>query len=470
MLERHHFQHATSGKRKAAMKHSVGIFSRSDKGDYAWLVTLFSSSDFSDCIQDVRSTVISNSGFQQFIDDASHCSLGIIYHTKNRGRVNITDISGSLYDEELDSLNQLLGRDNVIVVIDDVEDSSHEEKIRILKLQPTIEKLARDLLLISKTEKNNTKTLMTKLRNLTASTSEVHGRSNHGGPDPHVGRSNLEEKLTDTNQTKCKTKDSKPLRGDKSPNTKSTLEILISCSSKSPGVSFRNEGPQTWNDCDGYEFMRGFQAPVGISEESQMPCQSQKMPPSIENLETLDSSETENLYETPDTCINDKPKPRLKNQKSTVWYISENLEKLPNDEFQKDEFSSKTSKIGFNSESLEKLPSKGYPTTQLNNETSNIPYRIERSNKPPIDEFSKVHLYNKPSEVGYTYKSSETKLNHERSKELCDNSDSQCKDESFVVTPPREKCPKQLSSQKSPESQSNNGKWSCVVDELKKKQ
>ncbi|XP_040211878.1 uncharacterized protein LOC120942953 isoform X2 [Rana temporaria] len=397
MLERHHFQHATSGKRKAAMKHSVGIFSRSDKGDYAWLVTLFSSSDFSDCIQDVRSTVISNSGFQQFIDDASHCSLGIIYHTKNRGRVNITDISGSLYDEELDSLNQLLGRDNVIVVIDDVEDSSHEEKIRILKLQPTIEKLARDLLLISKTEKNNTKTLMTKLRNLTASTSEVHGRSNHGGPDPHVGRSNLEEKLTDTNQTKCKTKDSKPLRGDKSPNTKSTLEILISCSSKSPGVSFRNEGPQTWNDCDGYEFMRGFQAPVGISEESQMPCQSQKMPPSIENLETLDSSETENLYETPDTCINDKP-------------------------------------------------------------------------KPPIDEFSKVHLYNKPSEVGYTYKSSETKLNHERSKELCDNSDSQCKDESFVVTPPREKCPKQLSSQKSPESQSNNGKWSCVVDELKKKQ
>lgn len=122
--------------------------------------------------------------------------------------------------------------------------------------------------------------------------------------------------------------------------------------------------------------------------------ESQKMPPSIENFETLDSSETENLYETPDTCINDKP-------------------------------------------------------------------------KPPIDEFSKFHLYNKPSEVGYAYKSSETKLNHERSKELCDNSDSQCKEES-LVTPTREKCPKQLSSQKSPERQSNNGKWSLVVDELKK--
>lgn len=92
------------------MKHSIGIFSRSHKGDYAWLVTLFSSRDFSDCVQDVRSTVISNSGFHQFIDDASQCSLGIIYHTKNRGRVNITDIPGSLYDEELDSLNKLLGK------------------------------------------------------------------------------------------------------------------------------------------------------------------------------------------------------------------------------------------------------------------------------------------------------------------------------------------------------------------------
>ncbi|XP_077303180.1 uncharacterized protein LOC143923397 [Lithobates pipiens] len=456
------------------MKHSVGIFSRSDKGDYAWLVTLLSSSDFSDCIQDVRSTVISNSGFRQFIDGASQCSLGIIYHTKNRGRVNITDVPESLYDEELENLNQLLGRDNVIVVIDDVEDSSHEEKINILKLQPTIGKLACDFLLISKTEKNNTETLVTKLRNVTASTSAVHRSSNHGSPYPQSGRHNLEETLTDINQTKCKTEGSKPVHGDKRPNTKTTHEILIPRSSKSPEASFSNEGPQTWNGCDG--FMREIPTPVGISEESQMTCRtteslnnydSQKMPSSIENLKTLHISETENIYETPETWINDKPKPQPNNRKSTIWYISENSEMLPNNECQKDEFSIKTSKIGFNSESLEKPPGKGFPVTQLNNETSRMPYRIESSNKPSIDEFSKVHSYNKPSEIGYTYKSSETKHNHERSKELCDNSDSLFKEES-PVTPLRDKCPKQLSSQTSIESQSNNGKWFLVVDELKK--
>lgn len=305
----------------------------------------------------------------------------------------------------------------------------------------------------------------------------VHGSSNHGGHDSHYGRHNLEETLTDTNKTKCKTEDSKPLHSDKSPNTKSTHEILIPRSSKSAEVSFSKEVPQTWNDCDGYEFMREISTPVGISEESQMTCSttescnnhhSQKMPSSIENLETLHISETENIYETPDTRINDKPKPQLHNQKSTAWYISENSEMLPNNECQKDEFSSKTSKIGLNSERLEKLPSKGFLVTQLNNETSRIQkYKIESSNKPPTDEFSKVHSHNKPSEIEHTYKSSETKHNHERSKEICDNIDSQCKDES-LVTPLRDKCPKQLSSQKSTESPSNNGKWSLVVDELKK--
>ncbi|XP_040211492.1 uncharacterized protein LOC120942580 isoform X2 [Rana temporaria] len=417
-------------QRKTAMKHSVGIFSRSDKRDYSWLVTLLSSSDFSDCIQDVRSTVISNSGFQQFIDDASQCSLGILYHTKNRGRVNITDISGSLYDDELDNLNQLLGRDNVIVVVDDVEDSSHEEKIRILESQPTIRKLASDLLLITKTEKNNSKTSMTKLRTLMPfnSSSALQGSSTYGGPDPRSGGHNLEEKLTDTNKT-----NHGPLRGDKGPNTKSSYEILKPwISSKSPEVSFRDEGPPIWKDYDCFKSIRKSSIPMGSGEEFEIPLsnkqfcniyyESQKIPLSTENVETWPSWETENIYEDPDSWINDKPKPKIKpKRKSTIWYSSKYSEMLPDNESQEDEFCGKTSNIGIDCEISEKPPSKGYPTYRMNKETSRIRYGSESSKKPPIDEFSGIYLYNKP-EIGFTYKSSGSNPRCERSEELCDKS------------------------------------------------
>ncbi|XP_077303139.1 uncharacterized protein LOC143923389 [Lithobates pipiens] len=457
------------------MKHSVGIFSRSDKGDYAWLVTLLSSSDFSDCVQDVRSTVISNSGFQQFIDDASQCSLGILYHTKNRGRVNITDIPGSLYDEELDNLNQLLGRDNVIVVTDDVGDSSHKEKIRILEGQPTIRKLATDLLLISKTDKNNTKTLMTKLRTLTPfnSTSALQESIPHKVPEPLSGKHNLEETLTNTNKTKHGTKDIKPLHGDKSPNTKSTYDFLKPwISNNSPEVSFSNESPQIWNDYVSFKSTRKSSIPRGSNKESEIPLsppkfcniyyESQKLPSSIESLETWHSSETENIYETIDSWINDKPDPKPK-EKSKDWYSYEHSEMLSGNGYQKDEFCSKTFNIGIDSEISEELPGKGYPTNQLNNETYRMRYSSENSKKPPTDNFSEIHFFNKPSEIGYTYKSSEPKPICEGSKELCDNSDSMCKGES-LDTPLWKISPKPPSAGKSANSQFN---FSDVMDELK---
>ncbi|MEE6527766.1 hypothetical protein FKM82_029372, partial [Ascaphus truei] len=44
------------------------------------------------------------------------------------------------------------GKDNVIVVVDDLEDSSSEEKRRILQNQPSIGRLAQDLILFTKEE------------------------------------------------------------------------------------------------------------------------------------------------------------------------------------------------------------------------------------------------------------------------------------------------------------------------------
>ncbi|XP_040211868.1 uncharacterized protein LOC120942950 isoform X2 [Rana temporaria] len=153
-------------KQQPGKKHITGIFSRSSKEDYSWLVELLTSENFRDSIQDVKPCYISNNGFQRFIDGLSQCTFGILYHTKNRGRINITNVTDSLYDEELECLEQMLGKDNVVVLIDDLEDSSDQEKTRILENQPDIKRLASDLLLISCTQKAEKIQLVRKLKSV----------------------------------------------------------------------------------------------------------------------------------------------------------------------------------------------------------------------------------------------------------------------------------------------------------------
>lgn len=90
--------------------HNIGIFSRSSESDFDWLKMELESGYFRDAVKDVRPYYISNRGFQQFVTDVSNCTFGILYHTKNRGRINITDVTDSLYDEELQYMSLMLGK------------------------------------------------------------------------------------------------------------------------------------------------------------------------------------------------------------------------------------------------------------------------------------------------------------------------------------------------------------------------
>ncbi|XP_063791201.1 uncharacterized protein LOC134945689 [Pseudophryne corroboree] len=123
---------------------AIGIFSRSDDRDYSWLRSL---------LHNTRPCYISNNGYLRFREDVSQCTFGILYHTKNRGRINVTDVTDSLYDEELKHLSSELGQKNVIVVIDDLTDSSDAMKTKIQENQPSIGRRSRALFLFSEEEK-----------------------------------------------------------------------------------------------------------------------------------------------------------------------------------------------------------------------------------------------------------------------------------------------------------------------------
>ncbi|XP_075140505.1 uncharacterized protein LOC142216530 [Leptodactylus fuscus] len=127
----------------------VGIFSREDISCYNWLINNLVASRSA---RDVRPVTITNN-FLTFQEEASKCNFAILYHSKNRGRVNVTDVTDSLYDRELQHLCDVHGRNNVLVVIDDLNSSSESEKQRILTHQPSIRELARDLFIFSSEDK-----------------------------------------------------------------------------------------------------------------------------------------------------------------------------------------------------------------------------------------------------------------------------------------------------------------------------
>ncbi|CAJ0949431.1 unnamed protein product [Ranitomeya imitator] len=128
----------------------ISIFSRSAENNYSWLTEWLKTTYRP---VEVHAVYISNTS-SPFYTELSNCSFAILYHTKKHGRINITDVTDNLYDEELQDLSRTLGKENVIVVIDDLQNTDSFEKIRILNNQPSIGRLARGLFLFNDKKKN----------------------------------------------------------------------------------------------------------------------------------------------------------------------------------------------------------------------------------------------------------------------------------------------------------------------------
>lgn len=96
-------------------KRVVGIFSREGEVSYHFL---FEALGFQDLlVRKVRTTTITNDGWPRFKEEVSRCDFAILYHSKTRGRLNITDVTDSIYDKELEHLSQKLGKAQALVFL-----------------------------------------------------------------------------------------------------------------------------------------------------------------------------------------------------------------------------------------------------------------------------------------------------------------------------------------------------------------
>ncbi|XP_073491442.1 caspase-7-like isoform X2 [Aquarana catesbeiana] len=155
-------------------KHVVGITTRAPENSFRWLDD-FIMKEYSDHIYVVH-LPITNYNRHDWMETVNACSAVILYHTKHQGRVNITDVEGALYEEELQYLNTILGRERVVILLDDMDDISEEERRRILRTQISLDRLSSHLILIP--EKEKSETARRKLKEFRTALSEEVRRPN----------------------------------------------------------------------------------------------------------------------------------------------------------------------------------------------------------------------------------------------------------------------------------------------------
>ncbi|XP_073505078.1 uncharacterized protein [Phyllobates terribilis] len=134
-------------------RHTIGIFSRDREAKYKWLINQLRMGMFQNVVEAILPIYVSNNA-RSVISGLSRSSFAIVYHTKKRGHLNITNVTDSLYDQELKDLSDHLGRSNVVVLVDDVEDSSDSNRRWILEEQ-RLDAYATELILISEREKES---------------------------------------------------------------------------------------------------------------------------------------------------------------------------------------------------------------------------------------------------------------------------------------------------------------------------
>ncbi|KAM5152272.1 uncharacterized protein ACMZJ9_010474 [Mantella aurantiaca] len=133
---------------------SLAICSRDSEENYGWLQDLLEKRMFGNMEVTVHPVYISNNANEFYRAAVCH-DFAILYHTKRRGRINLTNVTDSLYDEELRYLHDKLGKKKVVVVIDDLQKSDDEEKSRIQEGQQDLRNHACNLFLFSEADKKN---------------------------------------------------------------------------------------------------------------------------------------------------------------------------------------------------------------------------------------------------------------------------------------------------------------------------
>ncbi|XP_077303057.1 uncharacterized protein LOC143923322 [Lithobates pipiens] len=133
----------------------VAICSRDSEQNYEWLKDFLENRMCKNTKIVARPVYITND-MSKFRQEVSEYNFAILYHTKKRGRINITNVTDSLYDEELKFLNERFGKEKVVVVIDDLEKSDEDEKRRILDGQTALREYAQEVFLFTQEDKNYT--------------------------------------------------------------------------------------------------------------------------------------------------------------------------------------------------------------------------------------------------------------------------------------------------------------------------
>ncbi|KAG8539770.1 hypothetical protein GDO81_020389 [Engystomops pustulosus] len=155
-------------------KLDVVVTSRAAECNALWIINHLRSQVYRDLLGRVTYLPITNRNQEEWSCEVQNHSFSILYHSKHQGRINLTDVTDSLYDLELQELSKTLGRGNVMVVVDDLQKSDEEEKQRILKNQPSISRWASQLLLFAENEKNPISTQKQQVLLQTFQTEEGH--------------------------------------------------------------------------------------------------------------------------------------------------------------------------------------------------------------------------------------------------------------------------------------------------------
>ncbi|CAI9623938.1 unnamed protein product, partial [Staurois parvus] len=138
---------------------SLGIVSRSTNSDFSWITELLHSDNFKDLGLDVKPFTIDNGLFYSGL-----YFFAFLYFIKKRGQIDEADAEDM---QMIQKYKSHFGKDNMIIVIDNVEDSSDQQKKQILKSYPDIEDLYHNIFLFSHQEKSSEyETLLSALLNI----------------------------------------------------------------------------------------------------------------------------------------------------------------------------------------------------------------------------------------------------------------------------------------------------------------